>query len=50
MKCKNCQSQDIKVRKNFSHGKGSSARKLKICSSCGSTDIEMPPQRNFRRR
>ena len=50
MKCNKCNSENIKKRKNFSHGSGSSARVNYFCGECGSSDIFKPQQRRGFRR
>jgi len=50
MICKNCNSKNIKARKNFSHGKSSGSKKSYSCKDCGSSNVEMPRVNNFRRR
>jgi len=50
MICKNCNSRSIKTRRNYPHGKKSSAVVSKICKSCGSNNIKEENQRYRKKR
>lgn len=50
MHCNNCNSNNIKTRKNYSHGSGSKGKKVHTCKDCGSSNIAQEQKRNFRRR
>ncbi len=50
MHCTNCNSHNIKSRKNFSHGTGSKAKTTYVCKDCGSTSVAQEQKRFFRRR
>ncbi len=42
LKCKKCQSSNIKTRTNYSHGKKSRSTTNVLCNDCGSTEMESP--------
>ncbi len=50
LKCLNCNSTNIKKRKNFSHGSGSKGKNSYVCKDCNSSSVEIESnRRNFRR-
>lgn len=50
LKCKDCDSEDIKKRKNFSHGKGSKSKTSYSCNNCNSSNVEkITSRRPFRK-
>lgn len=50
VKCAECGSENIKKRKNFSHGNTSKAKTSYLCKDCGSSKMTMPQARFARRR
>lgn len=48
-KCNQCGSENLKKRKNFFHGSGSSGKISYQCKDCGSSDVKIPQQGRFRR-
>ena len=50
MHCSECNSQNIRTRKNNTHGSGSTTKKSYSCKDCGSLKIIKEEVRNFRRR
>ena len=50
IKCKECNSNNMKKRKNFSHGSNSKAKVTYICKDCNSTNVEIETGRRSNRR
>ncbi|MEC8221016.1 MAG: hypothetical protein VX028_02990 [Nanoarchaeota archaeon] len=50
MHCLDCNSSNIRTRKNHTHGSSSTTKKSRTCKDCGSHKIKIEVQRNFRRR
>ena len=50
MICKNCKGTSIISRRNYSHGKKSKAITTFTCKSCGSTAMEVKPERGRHNR
>lgn len=49
-KCLDCESAEVKKRKNLSHGSGSKARCSYVCKKCGSSRVAVGGNRNNFRR
>ncbi len=47
--CNSCSSEDVKKRKNKTHGSGSKTRVSYVCNACNSSNVKAP-QQQFRRR